>query len=119
MARVYERWSSLAPVLYAHAKQPASASTGNPVAAVVGELAQAPPRLGSEIQELAVESLQCRLPNQRRHPFRQDEPPGGSKTKSGNGRDSAQVLEVPAAMGHELPRKISFDWRKLTKLKST
>jgi len=43
---------------------------------------------------------------------------GGRKGKSGAYSTGADILEMLAAQGHELPRKV-LDWRQLTKLKST
>ncbi|MEM7686213.1 MAG: DNA polymerase I, partial [Pseudomonadota bacterium] len=43
---------------------------------------------------------------------------GGKKTKTGAWGTGADVLEVLAAQGHDLPAKI-LDWRQLSKLKST
>jgi len=43
---------------------------------------------------------------------------GGRKGKSGAYSTGADVLEMLAAQGHELPRKV-LDWRQLAKLKST
>ncbi len=43
---------------------------------------------------------------------------GGKKTKTGAWRTGADVLEVLAVEGHELPREV-LEWRALAKLKST
>ena len=43
---------------------------------------------------------------------------GGRKGKSGAYSTGADILEMLAAQGHELPGKV-LDWRQLTKLKST
>ncbi|HEY9550528.1 MAG TPA: DNA polymerase I, partial [Kiloniellaceae bacterium] len=43
---------------------------------------------------------------------------GGRKGKSGSYATGADVLEVLAAQGHDLPARV-LDWRQLTKLKST
>ncbi|MEL7467925.1 MAG: DNA polymerase I [Pseudomonadota bacterium] len=43
---------------------------------------------------------------------------GGKKTKTGAWGTGADVLEILAAQGHDLPAKI-LDWRQLSKLKST
>src|SRR3546814_7802643 len=43
---------------------------------------------------------------------------GGKKGKSGAYATGADVLEVLAAQGHDLPARV-LDWRQLTKLKST
>ncbi len=43
---------------------------------------------------------------------------GGKKTKTGAWGTGADVLEVLAAQGHDLPARV-LDWRQLSKLKST
>ncbi len=43
---------------------------------------------------------------------------GGRKGKSGAYSTGADILEMLAAQGHDLPRRV-LDWRQLTKLKST
>ena len=84
-----------------------------------GEFAQTAARVEAEIQQIAGEPVNVGSPKQIGDIlFGKMGIPGGTKTKTGAWSTSAQILDELAEQGHEFPKKI-FEWRQVSKLKST
>jgi len=89
------------------------------LARLSGSFAQTIARLEDEIRELAGEEFNIGSPKQLGEIlFDKMSLSGGRKTKTGAWSTDAAALEILAADGHELPRKV-LEWRLLAKLKST
>ncbi|MEM9010247.1 MAG: DNA polymerase I [Pseudomonadota bacterium] len=75
--------------------------------------------LEAEIQELAGEKFNVGSPKQLGEIlFDKMSLEGGKKGKTGAYSTGADILEMLAAQGHDLPARV-LDWRQLSKLKST
>jgi DNA polymerase-1 len=76
-------------------------------------------RLEKELHKLAGEKFNLGSPKQLGEIlFDKLSLPGGKKTKTGAWSTDADILEVLAAEGHDIPARI-LEWRQLSKLKST
>ena len=89
------------------------------LARLSGDFAQKMAQYEEEIYELAGERFNIGSPKQLGEIlFDKMSLEGGRKTKTGAWSTDADMLEVLAAQGHDLPQRV-LDWRGLSKLKST